>query len=93
MFIAYRGIIYTYGGGFTDYHFVDLTDHMEPIIKHWLKLGIKFDCLYSWILGSPRQVELISNFIDNISNDNLLVVIDPVMGGMMVNYIKQWIKK
>ena len=73
-------VLSTHTGGFTDYHFVDLTDHMEPIIKHWLKLGIKFDCLYSGFLGSPRQVELISNFIDNISNDSLLVVIDPVMG-------------
>ncbi|MBZ4655002.1 MAG: Phosphomethylpyrimidine kinase type [Peptococcaceae bacterium] len=65
---------------FEGYSFVDLTDHMEGFIDHWHKLGIEFDCIYSGFLGSPRQIEIISRFIDKFSGNNPLVVIDPVMG-------------
>lgn len=64
---------------FENYSFVDLTDTMESFIAHWLKLGIDFDCIYSGFLGSPRQIEIISRFIDDFSTEGTLVVVDPVM--------------
>jgi pyridoxine kinase len=73
-------VLSTHTGGFKGYHFVDLTEHMEAIIEHWRELGIELDCLYTGFLGSPRQVEIISRFIDSFSEEKPLIVIDPVMG-------------
>jgi pyridoxine kinase len=28
------------------YHFVDLIDHMQPVIDHWMKLNVSFDAIY-----------------------------------------------
>lgn len=62
------------------YCFIDLTEYMEEFMRHWKKLKIEFDCIYSGFLGSPRQIEIISRFIDEFSANSPLVVIDPVMG-------------
>lgn len=64
---------------FEGYSFVDLTDTMEKFIDHWLKLKLDFECIYSGFLGSPRQIEIISRFIDDFSAQGTLVVVDPVM--------------
>lgn len=73
-------VLSTHTGGFEDYSFIDLTDFMEDSIRHWQQLGIEFDCIYSGFLGSPRQIGIISNFIDNFSDNEPLVVVDPAMG-------------
>ncbi|MDK2823011.1 MAG: pyridoxine kinase [Clostridia bacterium] len=73
-------VLSTHTGGFEGYSFVDLTDSMEDFINHWKKLEIEFDCIYSGFLGSPRQINIISKFINDFSANNPLVVIDPVMG-------------
>lgn len=65
---------------FEGYLFIDLTDYLERYINHWKKLSIDFDCIYSGFLGSPRQIEIISRFVDDFSANRPLVVIDPVMG-------------
>ncbi len=67
-------------GRFPGCHFVDLTNEMEPIIAHWRFLGRHFDGVYSGFLGSASQVEIISAFIRDVSQDTQLVVIDPVLG-------------
>lgn len=73
-------VLSTHTGGFKDYHFVDLTEHMAAIIKHWQELEIEFTCLYSGFLGSSHQVKMISQFIDSFGVPKPWVVIDPVMG-------------
>jgi len=73
-------VLSTHTGGFDGYNFVDLTDSMEGFIEHWRKLELEFDCIYSGFLGSPRQIEIISRFIEDFAKDNTLVVVDPVMG-------------
>lgn len=73
-------VLSTHTGGFDGYSFIDLTDSMEEFIGHWKQLELDFDCIYSGFLGSPRQIKIISNFIDDFSSNNPLVVIDPVMG-------------
>jgi pyridoxine kinase len=62
------------------YHFVDLTDHMQPIIDHWKELNISFDAIYSGFLGSHKQIHIVMDMIDAFKNENQLVVIDPVLG-------------
>lgn len=73
-------ILSTHTGGFKDYTFVDLTDTMADYINHWDSLKIHFDCIYSGFLGSPRQIHIVTDFIDKFAYQNPLVVIDPVMG-------------
>lgn len=73
-------ILSTHTGGFNDFSFVDFTDNMTDFINHWKALGLKFDCIYSGFLGSSKQIDIVSDFIDFFGNNKNLVVIDPVMG-------------
>lgn len=73
-------ILSNHTGGFETFSYVDLTDYMEDYIDHWKKLGIEFDCIYSGFLGSGRQIDIVSDFIDSFRRENTLVVVDPVMG-------------
>ncbi len=65
---------------FKGYHFVDLTDHMQPMIDHWKELDIKFDAIYSGFLGSHRQIDIVIDFIKDFKKEKTLVVVDPVLG-------------
>lgn len=67
-------------GKFHDFHFADLTPHMQPIIAHWKQLDLKFEAIYSGFLGSHKQVEIVEEFIEHFKSENTLVVVDPVMG-------------
>ncbi len=73
-------VLSTNTGGFKDYRFVDLTGEMEGFIEHWKSLDIHFDAVYSGFLGSPRQVDIVSEFIRFFSHKEQLVIVDPVMG-------------
>ncbi|MBN1635807.1 MAG: pyridoxamine kinase [Deltaproteobacteria bacterium] len=71
---------------FTEYHFVDLTEHMPEIIRHWKDLGLEFDAIYSGFLGSHRQIAIVIEFIEHFRRDRQLVVVDPVLGDDGVLY-------
>lgn len=73
-------VLSTHTGGFKNYSFVDLTDSLEKFIGHWKELNLEFDSIYSGFLGSTKQIDIIINFIDNFSNNNPLIVVDPVLG-------------
>ncbi|URZ16448.1 pyridoxamine kinase [Clostridium felsineum] len=73
-------VLSTHTTDFDDYSFVDLTDNMQAFMDHWKKINLEFDAIYTGFLGSPRQVEIISEFIREFSNENTVVLIDPVMG-------------
>ena len=57
----------------------DLTDSLSGIADHWRKIGAGFDGIYTGYLGSLRQLDIISDFIDEFRGDGF-VFIDPVMG-------------
>jgi pyridoxine kinase len=57
----------------------DLTDELPAFIKHWEKLNLRFEGIYSGFLGSVAQVDIVSRFIDTFSTPETLVVVDPVM--------------
>ncbi len=71
---------------FKDHYFIDLTDHLLPIIEHWERLGLMFDAIYSGFLGSSQQIEIVSDFVHRFRTEKTLVVIDPVMGDDGVLY-------
>jgi pyridoxine kinase len=65
---------------FKGYHFTDLTEHMQPIIDHWLQIGVSFDAVYSGFLGSYKQIRIVQQLIDTFRKERQLVVVDPVLG-------------
>ena len=73
-------ILSTHTGGFEGYSFIDLTDYMQEHINHWKKLDLEFDCIYSGFLGSPKQIEIVADFIDFFGKKAKFTVVDPVMG-------------
>lgn len=73
-------ILSTHTGGFSDFHFRDLTSDMRLIIQHWQRLALSFAGIYSGFLGSAEQIGIVRDFITTFRTDNTLVVIDPVLG-------------
>ncbi|MDK2800307.1 MAG: pyridoxine kinase [Clostridiales bacterium] len=73
-------VLSTHTGGFENYTFVDLTDHMEGFLEHWKSLNIRFNCIYSGFLGSPRQISIVADFIKTFHQEDQLVIVDPVLG-------------
>lgn len=70
------------------FSFLDLTDEMTNIIEQWEKLGVAFDAIYTGYLGSPRQIEIVCNFIERFRCADTLVVVDPVLGDNGALYSK-----
>ncbi len=66
--------------GFSGFHFVDLTDHLEKMIDHWKEMKLEFDAIYSGYLGSVRQVDIVRQFISDFRRPDPLIVVDPVLG-------------
>lgn len=69
----------THTGGFEGFTFLDMTDEMPRIARHWKSLGLRFDAVYSGFLGSARQIGIVADFIREFRGDGV-VVVDPVMG-------------
>ena len=65
---------------YPSFSFLDLTDEMMKIIAEWKKLGASFDAIYTGYLGSPRQIHIVSDFINDFRTADSLVVADPVLG-------------
>jgi pyridoxine kinase len=73
-------VLSTHTGGFQNYRFIDLTEQMQAMVSHWKELGIHFDAVYSGFLGSFRQIDIVQEFIRDFSQEDQLVLIDPVLG-------------
>ncbi len=73
-------LLSTHTGGFDDLHFHDLSDDMEAIVRHFERLELRPDAIYSGFLGSARQIETVEYVIKHFSGDDVPVVVDPVMG-------------
>jgi len=65
---------------FEDFHLVDLSPQLQPMIDHWKKLELSFDAIYSGYLGAAGQVDTVARFIHDFSSNDPLVVVDPVLG-------------
>lgn len=73
-------VLSTHTGGFTGYTFHDLTEEMPKIADHWQSLGLAFDAIYTGYLGSFKQIEYVSDFIDRFRSKDTVVFVDPAMG-------------
>lgn len=64
---------------YDSFQLVDLTDYMQLFIKEWKKLNVSFDAILTGFVTNEKQIDIISNFIDNFNSSETLVIIDPVM--------------
>ena len=72
-------VLSTHTGGFEGFTYRDLTEDLPAITEHWKSLDLHFSSIYNGFLGSPEQVDIVSNFMDTFNSDNTLVYVDPVM--------------
>ena len=70
----------THTGGFEGFTFLDMTDEMPKVARHWKSLDLEFQAIYSGFLGSERQIGMVADFIRDFRSPETIVVIDPVMG-------------
>ncbi len=64
---------------FPKFTFCDLTDEIEKISDTLSELNIDFDAIYTGYLGSFRQIELVSEFVDRFKKDGSIFLVDPAM--------------
>ncbi|MBQ9606590.1 MAG: pyridoxamine kinase [Lachnospiraceae bacterium] len=57
----------------------DLSDKIGEISAQLIENNIRFDAIYTGYLGSIKQIEEISAFIDRFRHGDCLVVVDPAM--------------
>ncbi|MBR5046774.1 MAG: pyridoxamine kinase [Eubacterium sp.] len=72
-------VLSTHTGGFTGYTFHDLTEDIPGIMRHWMKEGLKYDCLYTGYLGSVLQIEYVRQLAENVLNEGAKLIVDPAM--------------
>ena len=66
--------------GFDTFYSKDLTEELVPIGRQLKREKIDFDAVYTGYIASIRQMELISEFIDDFKGKDTLIFVDPVMG-------------
>lgn len=71
-------VLSAHTGGFGDVVMRDLTDYILPAMRHYIEIGMDFDCIYSGFLGSEAQIGHCLEFFG--AWPDALLVVDPVMG-------------
>ena len=72
-------VLSTHTGGFTGYTFRDLTEDIQPIVRHWQTLNLHFDAFYTGYLGSFEQIDLVRESFHALKSEDTLLAVDPVM--------------
>ena len=71
-------VLSAHTGGLGDPVIRDLTDYIEPALRHYKSLGIDFEAVYTGFLGSEEQVDCCLEFFKEYPS--ALKIVDPVMG-------------
>lgn len=71
-------VLSTHTGGLGEVVFKDLTDYLPDTLKHYKKLDLEFECIYSGFLGSLEQIDHCLEYFSTFPN--AFSVVDPVMG-------------
>ncbi len=64
--------------GFKDIVATDMGEFLAKMLDAWTRMGMRFDCVYTGYLGSPRQAALLLEFFS--AQRQALKIVDPVMG-------------
>ena len=73
-------VLSSHSGGFQDVVCKNLTEEMKLFSEQWEMNKLEFDCVYSGFLASVEQIEITKEFIRKFTNEESLVLVDPVMG-------------
>ena len=65
---------------FGKFDILDTTEYMDKTVDIWHGLGFAFDCISTGFMVNPRQIEIVERLINNQNKDDILVVVDPIMG-------------
>lgn len=71
-------VLSTHTGGFNDFILRDTSDFLSPCCKHYKKLGVDMNAIYSGFLASEEQVDSCIEFFNTFPS--ALKIVDPVMG-------------
>ena len=71
-------VLSSHTGGLGDPVIRDLTDYIEPALRHYQSLGAEFEAVYTGFLGSGEQVDCCLEFFK--AYPKALKIVDPVMG-------------
>ncbi len=64
---------------FSNFTFRDLTDDMPSIKDVWVKEGFKFDAIYTGYIGTPQQIDIVSDYFKTFNNPHGYIIVDPAM--------------
>ena len=73
-------VLSTHTGGFEDFTFYDLSQHMKAQLHHWQTLDLSFQAIYPGFLGSSEQVSIVKDYIKAYKKEETLLLVDPVLG-------------
>ena len=73
-------LLSTHTGGFSTPKRLDTTEFLKDAIEHYKAENIKFGGIYTGYFAETSQIEYLTNQIDNITEENRLVLVDPVLG-------------
>lgn len=65
---------------FGKFEILDTTDYMNTTVDVWHDLGFSFDCISTGFMVNTNQIHVVEKLIKNQKSDDLLVVVDPIMG-------------
>ena len=71
-------VLSSHTGGLGDPVIRDLTDYIEPALRHYQSLGVEFEAVYTGFLGIGEQVDCCLEFFK--AYPKALKIVDPVMG-------------
>lgn len=65
---------------FGQFDILDTTEYMSKTVDIWHSLGFTFDCISTGFMVNPKQIEIVKRLIHYQKRENVLVVVDPIMG-------------
>jgi pyridoxine kinase len=73
-------VLSTHTGGFDRFVMRDMSQDMKDIAQHWKEMDMKFDCIYTGFFCTTEQIEFARKFIQDFSEENTIIIVDPVLG-------------
>lgn len=81
-----------------------MDEMMEMTIKHWSKLNLKFDTVYTGFLTSNKEIIMTESLIENVSKKGTLLIVDtvfadhgklysPFVGSNIVDSMKKLVRR
>ena len=81
---------------FKNFTVKDLSDQIEPITKHWLSEGVRFDAIYTGYLGTIGQIDQMKEIFRTFGGNDTVIFVDPVMadnGKLYPSFDMEYAKK